>query len=129
MSGQRMNWRRQMWRNSGGVSAYWESSGQTNKGDMTHPKLSKLQKQILAELAGRDCVTVRALREHFPTTLRPSLSRAISRLQDRGLVERVSLQIGKRTAPAVRLAGEKLTVSEIFEGSGIENKGVNQPNH
>ena len=102
---------------------------------MTHPKLSKLQKQILAELAGRDCMTVRALRERFAATtsrektLRASLSRAISRLQDRGLVERVSLEIGKRRAPAVRIVDKKLTVSEFFEDSRGENKEVNEPNH
>ncbi len=103
---------------------------------MTHPKLSKLQKQILAELIGRDCVTVRMLHEHFTATttgteetLRASLSRAISRLQDRGLVERVSLEIGKRRAPAVRIVDKKLTVSEFFEDSRGENKGVDEPNH
>ncbi len=100
---------------------------------MTHPKLSKLQKQILAQLDGRDSITVQALREHFAAittssdkTLRASLSRSISRLQDRGLVERVSLQVGTRRAPAVRLAEEKLTVSEMFEEAVDENKEVNR---
>lgn len=95
-------------------------------------KLSKLQRQILTLLSDRDSVTVTALREHFPATLPASLSRAISRLQDRGLVERVSLVIGDRRAPAVRLATKKLTVSEIFgdgsrenHESGDENKAVN----
>src|ERR1700686_1649748 len=98
---------------------------------MANSKLSKFQKLILAQLHGRDCITVQALREHFAAmtatsdkTLRASLSRSLSRLQDRGLLERVSLQVGTRRAPAVRLTKEELTVSENLEESVDENKEV-----
>jgi predicted transcriptional regulator len=94
--------------------------------------LSTVQKEILALLSEQECITVRALFEHICRS-RPALSRSISRLQDRGLVERVSLEVGRRKAPAVRLAYKNLTVREKcddFSGSECEatagNKEVSQ---
>jgi predicted transcriptional regulator len=86
--------------------------------------LSTFQKEILALISEKECVTVRALFEHLYGS-RPALSRSISRLQDRGLVERVSLEVGRRKAPAVRLAYKNLTVTEkCGDLSGSECEGT-----
>ena len=92
--------------------------------------LSTFQNEILALLSERECITVRTLFEHFSSskpsgdlTVRAALSRSISRLQDRGLVERISLEIGRRKAPAVRLAYNKLTVTgKCGDCSGLESQ-------
>jgi hypothetical protein len=70
--------------------------------------LSPLQTNILVFLSTNNCITVRALFEHLSSS-RPALSRSISRLQDRGLVERISLKVGRRNAPAVQLTHKNLT--------------------
>ncbi len=102
--------------------------------------LSSFQKEILALLSAKECVTIRALFEHFARhsasnylTVRASLSRAISRLADRELVECISLKIGRRNVPAVRFSCKNLTVTEKgddLSGSECEatdgNKGVSQ---
>jgi hypothetical protein len=77
--------------------------------------LSELQKEILTLISGNGYVAVRSLYEHFGSvrdsklaTTRAVVCRAISRLQNRGLLERVSLIEGRRKAPAVLFSRKKL---------------------
>lgn len=65
--------------------------------------LSQKQQRILSILDGADqsIVRIRDLRNRVGGSPQ-CLSRSLSRLEDRGLVERVSIQYGKRAMPAVR---------------------------
>src|SRR5947207_8060224 len=65
--------------------------------------LSQKQRRILSILDGADqgVVRIRELRNSIGGS-RPSLSRSISRLEDRGLVERLSIHNESRNMPAVR---------------------------
>ncbi len=85
--------------------------------------LSELQKEILALISGRGYVLNRTLYDHFTTvrtskraTVRAGVCRAISRLQDRGLLERVSLIVGRRKAPAVCFSHKKLADRQFERG-------------
>ncbi len=73
-------------------------------------KLSRQQKSILRKLEGTNGLPISHLYKSSALNLRAvqaSVSRALSRLQDRGLVERLSiLGIGDRRVPGVRLAGK-----------------------
>jgi len=74
----------------------------------TEPKkLSKQQKQILKRLEGTGGLPVSLLYKSGAANLRSvqaSVSRAVSRLQARGLVERISIRgVGDRNVPGVRL--------------------------
>ncbi len=70
-------------------------------------KLSKQQKYILKRITGKECLPVSYLYNSGTDNRRSvqaSASRAISRLQDRGLVERVSIPgPSGRHVPGVRL--------------------------
>jgi predicted transcriptional regulator len=76
-------------------------------------KLSKLQKRILHEVAKSEdgVVSVSSLYDPHAENLnaaRAATSRAISRLQDRGLVERLAVSspgLAGRKVPAIRIAG------------------------
>ena len=63
--------------------------------------LSRRQKQILDLLERAEFVRTADLRNRIAGSPQ-SLSRAISLLVKRGLVERVSVKFGRRTMPAVR---------------------------
>ncbi len=63
--------------------------------------LSAKQQRILSILDETEHVRIRDLRNRVGGS-RSSLSRSISRLQDRGLVERLSIQHEDRIMPAVR---------------------------
>lgn len=65
--------------------------------------LSRKQRRILSILAEAELVRIRELRNRTGGS-RSALSRSITRLQNRGLVERVSIQFGKRKMPALRLS-------------------------
>jgi hypothetical protein len=71
--------------------------------------LSPLQRQILTAADASEFVSISTLVEatyHGGCQRRPvvrtTVSRAVSALQDRGLIERVSLQSGRRKIPAIR---------------------------
>jgi DNA-binding MarR family transcriptional regulator len=70
---------------------------------MTQTKLSKQQRAILAALREQSPLAIKALYEPKNLVARASTSRAISRLRDRNLVERVSIEYDRRRIPAVRL--------------------------
>jgi len=63
--------------------------------------LSQKQHRILSILDEAEHVRIRELRNRVGGS-RSSLSRSISRLQDRGLVDRLSIQHKGRVMPAVR---------------------------
>jgi hypothetical protein len=73
--------------------------------------LSPLQKEILAILGKQGLMRVKTLFDHFVKpgavnrkAVTPTISRAVSRLVDRGLVERGFVEIRPRKIPAVRLS-------------------------
>jgi hypothetical protein len=73
--------------------------------------LSTLQKEILSFLGKQELTRVKTLFDHFVRpgavnrkAITPTISRAVSRLADRGLVERGFVEIGPRKIPAVRLS-------------------------
>jgi DNA-binding MarR family transcriptional regulator len=72
---------------------------------MEQTKLSKQQRAILAALEAQSPLAIKTLYEPKNLVARASTSRAISRLQDRKLVERVSIECDRRRIPGVRLAG------------------------
>ncbi len=72
---------------------------------MVQTKLSKQQRAILAALEEQSPLAIKTLYEPKNLVARASTSRAISRLQDRKLVERVSIAHDRRRIPGVRLAG------------------------
>lgn len=79
------------------------------------PKLSKLQKHILQQIAESESGIVRIASLYNPSasnlkSTRSALSRAVGRLADRGLIEKLSLQIPgleRRRIPAVRIASAR----------------------
>jgi hypothetical protein len=78
--------------------------------------LSTLQRQILAAADASEFVTIAGLVEatfHNGSQRRPvvraTVSRAVSALQDRGLIQRVSLQSGRRKISAVRKVNDRGT--------------------
>jgi len=72
---------------------------------MAQTKLSKQQRAILAALEAQSPLAISTFYEPKDLVARASASRAISRLADRKLVERVSIEYDRRKIPAVRLAG------------------------
>lgn len=68
---------------------------------MAQTKLSKQQRAILAALAEQSPLAIKAL--NSLAVARSSVSRALSRLQERNMVERLQIIVGRRKIPAVRL--------------------------
>jgi len=76
--------------------------------------LSTLQKEILTFLGKYELTRVKTLFDHFVRPGAPNrkavmttVSRAVSRLQDRGLIERGFVAVGTTKVPAVRLPATK----------------------
>jgi DNA-binding Lrp family transcriptional regulator len=90
--------------------------------------LSQKQQRILTVLDGADqsgIVRIRDLRNRVGGSPQ-CLSRSVSRLEDRGLVERVTLQYGNRAMPAVRkkCADRNFAKKLVMEIKGIPPKTV-----